>query len=81
MQVPCFEMARLSPDERPGARLSFLEHAADPDQEDGADDRDHDGADESSGVDAERAQEPSAHDGADYAEDDIHRLRRSRRLS
>src|SRR5580693_5144464 len=36
--------------------LRLFEQAAEPDQENGADDRHHDGADQSAGVDAKRAE-------------------------
>src|SRR5690242_8189341 len=51
---------------------SFLEHPRDPDEEDGTDDRDNDGADKASRVNAEQAQQPAANYGPDDAEDNIH---------
>src|SRR5271155_1766424 len=83
MQAACFEMAGafsrsfqtqgLSNGSAAAQRSGLLEQAGEPDQEDGADDRHYDAADNAaSGIDAERIKDPSANDCADDAQDDIH---------
>src|SRR5208282_3857227 len=62
----CLYMSYCSP-------LCLFEQARQPDQENGADDRHYDASDNAaSGIDAERIEYPSADDGADDAEDNIH---------
>src|SRR5579864_4277039 len=50
----------------------FLEQPGKPDQEDGTDDRDNDGPDEASRVNAEQTHQPAANHSADDAEDNVH---------
>jgi hypothetical protein len=60
------------PSPQPVSNSGALDHAADPDQNDGTENGNQDGADEAGPVNAENAEDPSADDAADDAEDDIH---------
>src|SRR4029077_10028095 len=50
----------------------FLEQAGKPDEKDGTDDRDNDGADEAARVNAEQTHQPATNHRADDAEDNVH---------